>query len=330
MVKGGRYVSSGSYACTFSPPVACDEKKKGKTDSKEYVGKVFERRDDGHDEQRIQKVIDHIDPKHTFTIPLVSTCSVSKFSKQDQAGRCELPYDEKGERFQIVYRHGGKDLFYVSVGYGKKGPVSSRNMFIKVFKMLRPLLVGLKGMNAKGWYHLDIKPANILYNGNKLHLIDFGLARQNTAIYSTEPAYLDMLAYDYPYYPPEFKMYCYLQEMDKLPSLESFKRSVAKNFRYVHVRDKGVLGSELKGFLKKVQTKDFASLKSPLATKADVYGLGVTILELHDYLVENDNEFTKSIFQWSNLLANANPYDRADWTTAIRHYDRILKTFGTA
>ena len=63
------FIASGTYGCTFSPPVICSNKKERKPSAKE-VGKIFADDKEAQLEYELQKkIVQKIDPKGIFRIP---------------------------------------------------------------------------------------------------------------------------------------------------------------------------------------------------------------------------------------------------------------------
>ena len=83
--------------------------------------------------------------------------------------------------------------------------------FNKLILAFSELLLGIIKMNKNNYVHLDIKPDNILYNSelNKLSIIDFGLSfkieSSKNKLNSDKKG--KILNHNYPYFPPEFKIY---------------------------------------------------------------------------------------------------------------------------
>ena len=117
----------------------------------------------------INKIIQKIDPLYIFTVKSEGNCSIPVTSFQSQIKKCtNFRNKNKTNYDQILYEYGGQD---VSEAY-------KNNKFDDLFQaMIRPFK-GLVVMETKEYAHLDIKPANMVYNSKtkKMSIIDFGLA----------------------------------------------------------------------------------------------------------------------------------------------------------
>ena len=191
------YTNNGTYGCVFRPAVACTSG----TDTENLVSKVFRSPDKNYAREEIElhnKIVHQIDPKGKFTVRLVENCKipVNKFPlgevrkcknfSQIELNAIELP--------QIIYEYGGFDLIEAARRYS----------FEEIFSALGPVFRGLVTMKEKNYVHLDIKPANMVYNSDtkKLALIDFGLATNLNKLYYARNYHV--FIHPYPYYPPEF------------------------------------------------------------------------------------------------------------------------------
>jgi serine/threonine protein kinase len=99
-----------------------------------------------------------------------------------------------------VYEYGGDDLKHM---LSHKQTVTLEELFLGCQGIFR----GLMQLKKHHKVHQDIKPANILYNAGakRCYLIDFGLLTETNKIYTKENEFA--LAYDYDYFPPEYKLY---------------------------------------------------------------------------------------------------------------------------
>lgn len=278
------FIASGTYGCIFGPSLECKEDvvKPQKT---RFVSKVFSDDDNFKKERNIQMKIESIDPLHSFTIPYYGDCTVSKFKKSNSADKCEhIDTNTKYTYKQLLYQYGGKD--FVKYMIVKKGSIAS---FKKLLIQFYPVITGLKVINEKGYVHLDIKPDNILYYKNQVYLIDFGLMSKKHEIFDMK----HVLDHDYPFYPPEFKMYIHGKT-----SFNKFISRFLENFSYhykVGSKTEDVYNILLNtiGYTKEDQEKDFISLVrlyyqsskniTNFTDKIDVYSLGIVFALLYSW-----------------------------------------------
>lgn len=189
------YLSNGTYGCVFRPSVDCNNKL-----NKKNISKLFTTNDAMHSEwEEHKRMNDNIDPHNVFTLRLIDSCdtNVGRFNiaKCDNFKENQRAYLTPGKSVpQLVYEYGGDDLIAASKKFD----------FKHIFFGLVYIFKGLMIMDAKHYGHLDIKPANIVYDhdSERAVLIDFGLSRDVKNFYQTENLFL--IEFPYPYYPPEF------------------------------------------------------------------------------------------------------------------------------
>jgi serine/threonine protein kinase len=331
-MEGGSFIASGSYGCAFKTPVKCTSNAdKKKSYYEDTIGKVFNRVEHAEEEKVFQTLIKKLDPKGEWTIQLVKSCAVSKFSREDKSKKCTHVDKSTRSYPQLIYEYGGIDLYALRRKYANSSAATKRNLFIKLFKCLLPVFHGLSNMSEHGWIHLDIKPQNILFNGSKLFVIDFGLMTRKEDLYKREN--LHLLMYQYPYYPAEFRAYGLSV---KTLNLEKLQVSTHQNLAYYHMSltEKDNINKEVERFfytlkgrtLRNMSNKNISEEyeKSKFWKKVDIYSLGITLYELYITLVMEETATTHMIREFISHLINCNPYERMDWPVLIREYEHIL------
>lgn len=322
-------IGEGNYGCVFRPHVQCDGKKPKYNHA---VGKVFV--DQAYHDFEYQvniDVIKKIDPDSSFTLPLYDACDIVQFQKKNAAADCTLIDKGKVQRYhQLIYKDGGHSLKEI---LRAKGSVTKLRSLVS---KMRPILIGLHAIQKHGYVHQDIKPHNIMYDGKKLYIIDFGIMMKARNVYS--PENMHVLKYDYPYYPPEYKLYALRQS-----NLSTFIAKVHSNFSFIFEiggvqyhdllniinNDIGVVvKTELAdAFIKRRKTDTRFSTE-----KIDLYSLGIVLLEMYlwsglqniQYKRDSKNKrFKDSLRQLIEGMIHFDVEKRFNTTEAIKAYDSI-------
>ena len=200
-MDGGKFIASGSYGCAFKKPVKCKNEANTVNNG---VGKVFGRPEFADSEKVIMSKIKKIDPKFTWTLPLLHSCTVDKFKQSDDPDLCDHVVKDIRSYPQLIFKDGGVDLQAIIRKTHQLTQDRKRKLFLSIFQSMVPVLHGLANLSDSNLIHLDLKPSNLLFDGKKLVVIDFGLLTNSTELYNKSK--LSLLSYDYPYYPPEFKL----------------------------------------------------------------------------------------------------------------------------
>jgi serine/threonine protein kinase len=324
------FVGEGTYGCVFKPPVSC-KNNQNKTNTT-TVGKVFKSEKEFKKEVDINNIVLRIDPKHKFTLPLVDTCKINNFTYKDQVNHCRLidnPYNSIGFS-QIIYKDGGENLKMV-MNTVKGTP----HGFINMLKLMKPVFLGLKQMIAHGYVHQDIKPQNMLYKNNRVYLIDFGLINTSSRIYVEDQRYI--LKYDYPYYPPEYKLWVYSN------SFTTFYNRVLNNYQFITVVNNKKynllnviqsMGIDIKKELKDAYSLSANRYMQPF--KVDIFSLGIVLLELYVWsgifdktYVKNSkaNEVNNKIRNFICDMIRFDVSKRMDINTLLIKYKKLISLF---
>lgn len=196
--KGGYVLGEGTYGCVFYPPIKCD----GETRRRSGIGKVIQNTYYANDEINIARTILKFDPKGQFTNPIIDDCEIKKsnITKKDESNivcGATSTLDRIKSYTQIIYKYKGDDLFTYED---------------KDIKKFGNLIDGLQLLQEHNICHRDLKEQNILVVKQKYIYIDFGLSvNMNNGVYND--CELNLLKYDYMYYPPEFKIYAVMHNL---------------------------------------------------------------------------------------------------------------------
>ena len=353
-MEGGKFLASGAYGCAHQAPIKCEgnanRKKAYYTNS---VGKLFGRPGFAQEEYEMYKIIHRYDPEHEWTLPMLEKCTVTSFDKEDEPQKCDhIVQGSKRNYDQIIYKNGGTDLSMLMKKYVKHSNTERRRVFMEVFRSIGPVMKGLSNLNSHNYHHMDIKPGNILYNGKRLSVIDFGLLHASDELYVTENA--SIMKFDYPYYPPEFKLFAAVLVRY---TFAYFRTSFMKNVKYYDLLPSQVeqIHLELDRFCRLIkesqhahnaskkksdgsssQKKNRTLTKTHVATelmrlkdKIDLYSLGICLYEFYDTMVGDDQTpLTLVAKEFIIKMTNKNPYERLSWADAIQEYERLLKVIG--
>jgi serine/threonine protein kinase len=308
-----KYVSNGTYGCVMNPAVSCSGKLQDK-----HVSKIF-KTEVGAIREYIEhkNIVEKLDPKGEFTVVAHENCSISGNHFKKQVHLCtnfKSPEMTRDMHPQIVYDNGGIDLT------GAMRQVTFEELFIA----MRSIFKGLVELKAKKYSHLDIKPANIVYNKDtkKMALIDFGLAQKNANVLYENNMHL--FTHPYKYYPPEFDLYAqYFKMSDDVfaARFKAKKLGPSKNFNFF----KPLISW-------KVDTNEIYDIELEklhlYVDRIDTYMFGVTIAELLRHYNKNaaNRKFYNQVNELIKKMTYYAPHLRITPEQALVEYKKIIHT----
>ena len=213
----------GKFGCAVKPPVELEREDEPHKDTylayvnkeKTDIGKIFkmnedcEENRDYRDELKELNEMKTIDINHIFTVPFkgasIGYINEEKYSTSSLDEVFDsLDYDKNnGENkvHQIVLGHGGLELNDdIFENYKQKKTITYKK-FINIFDTF---LEGMLLLQKAKKVHRDIKPPNVLFDGKKLNLIDFGLSQNFDNLYSFNRDNIHIMNFVYVFFPPEY------------------------------------------------------------------------------------------------------------------------------
>ena len=329
-----RYVANGTYGCVMRPAVECDNASANASASVKTlqnqtakVSKVFTSLRHAKEEFEMQKMMHKLDPKGIFTIKSYEQCIIARdkikpaeLEKCEESSSFKLKYKQKDitHLHQIVFDDGGIDLhdnFHSSI--------SEKTGFQELFVAMHSLFEGLIMLQKSKYTHMDIKPANIVYNRTtkKMSLIDFGKCEEQKTLYTSQGKLYEYL---YIYFPPEFVVYA-----NKKWDNQNFVKMM-KKFKiidqYFGQEFEETLLDDWNELIETVDSSDF--IQKNWASAIDVYSLGVTLLEIWIYLpsyyICNAMPFVDDLIYLITGMIRLHPEKRFTPQEARDEYNNII------
>jgi serine/threonine protein kinase len=314
-------IGFGLDGCVYKPGFC---KSTHKYPKREYISKVMKQ---GREKAELESLrylnlnLSALDPEMNYFISDPELCALSQsdsfnFEMARNEQECkdiEKPY------YAVNYIDGGEDLFIILSGIysmyenGDYLPLPEWNDFLFAFKNI---FEGIKLLNENGIYHMDIKPDNIVYDSSsnpaKFKLIDFGLSRTraNPPINTVGTV---------KYIPPEMYMF-----PNKNLGLMDIKSQY--NYFFNEVNQAGeIYISDKPSIAYYTELSDEQKYE-----KADVWALGMTLIDLYNGMIECPNFTDKELEIYGDipLLAKKmiDPYvhSRITIRNALIEYNKII------
>lgn len=345
-MKKYKLLGDGSYGCVIQPDVNCKKNiiELNKTKEKRHnVSKLF-LNDDDHiylRESKLAKLINVWDQNSNYFVAPSKLCktSIKEILKNPASKQCsDMPYYSKYDRNldstminQIVMPNFGIALNdYLKKYYQLNKKKVSLTRWIS---MIKNVLEGLIVLQKYKVIHLDLKSNNLLYDEDKVRIIDFSLAKSMKNFYK-EDSHKNYFGIDYFPYPPEFLLLynnhytncseCVLFE-DYLKTLQSFQDESYNSFlKFYSLTDILIILSDLLQWIQ--NTDNWVDVLNDYVNKIDIYQFGticVSIDNLLDYSNASPNVIANYI-HFIKLIVNPDVRLRATAKQAYTIYKELF------
>jgi serine/threonine protein kinase len=164
--RGGKFIYSGAYGCTFGPALKCQG---SNTRKNGYISKIINS-EDAKKEWESSERVRSLNKNFKYFVYPDEACAPAKPNAANEATKCPLRLNRPT---LLLSPYGGSDLEHIEVPF-KEIPAFFEG-FLNIFD-------GIAYLHKEKIAHNDIKLSNMVGlrrdNGSfKLRLIDFGLSR---------------------------------------------------------------------------------------------------------------------------------------------------------
>lgn len=348
------YIGSGSYGCAIKPGFSCSATNEVVDKS---ISKLFSEEMAYKEEVDINRRVALLDKNYKFTLKMISNCQITPAyinSNVTDINKCKI-IENKSKIYQIVYEYGGMDLHKLFIQSHIISAYPNLNIY-EFFKKVNEILKGLELLLKNGLVHRDIKMENILYNGEKIILIDFGLLTTVGEVYNKRNLELYYDVENKFHYPNEIVLLSGLLLKRELSDTNTplihtllklvaiFTKSYKNKFNQTpeYLREIERLNSYLfakstayNSYFKSTYNKETISLFDMdeitlnIAKKFDIYQIGIVIYQLIITMITiyNPDEIKKiplAIFQLLREMLEPNPLERIGISEAIDKYSKLF------
>lgn len=332
-----KFIDSGAYGCVIKPGYSC----KNNIPLTKTVSKLFSDKKEWTYEIKQNEKIYKIDKLNNFTVRMLTNCEIdNSYIRKNvkNMNECSI-IDYNDKIYEIVYEDGGYDLrkLFMYNELFQRFP----NFNIKDFLLkLKNIFDGIYNIELLGLTHRDIKLDNILFNGDKISLIDFGLMEEKSKIFNYNNLEMYTRADTY-HYPIELKLYAIKKlklsfnnvRLNSLSFINIYEEYLSN--KELSTSNKAYI-NELKKIMEKVkkdtllffekikQSKQEIDLKK--FEKIDVYLLGIILFEILMYIaIYIPTTLIKSeLFNLVSRMIEINPYNRISMNEARNLYRQII------
>jgi len=310
--KGGRFLSYGSYGCTYiDPPLKC------KGENTRRVGKLSKLMRPEEAEKEIIKntILKNIDPEKKYTLWTDELCNFDSFEETNKYSKnkkeeCDYPKIIGDVKLAKLLMLDKADVDLDKI-------ILSPSEYANFFAGFKNLIEGVLLFKNNNISHMDIKPPNMVSTKNKdgtfkLQFIDFGLTNHveninmndeyNKFLQGKDSIYV-YTSYNYIYYPFEFR-FVYRPSVPDPKVNYDYNRWIETTLKSVYIPEntyKSLTEQKMTSILSKVDLFDTAAVFK----RVDIYSLGISFCEIYNRLTGHysggsDSEENKQIMMYSN------------------------------
>jgi len=208
-------IGKGNYSVVVQPVIEeeCLDKWFIKYENAENsdVSKIFigTDGDDYYAELDILEIISKIKNYTDFTVPIKGASFFSRKKIENDTAIMKLIRTQEGAC------HSNIDMQHIVFGFGgvPLNKICDRFSFNQSVKLLLQFYKGIKKIHSVNIVHRDIKPTNVLYQKNKISIIDFGMTCKVEDVFDYSKSFYT-LEKIYPFNPPEFYIFHLFKKYD--------------------------------------------------------------------------------------------------------------------
>ena len=306
-------IASGGFGCVYKPAYKCTNYTNATT---REVSKVFKKPDElKKEEARYATMKLQLIPNSAeYYIANPQRCVVRSESYTKDTEACE-DFHPSGATFDTLnYLYGGQSLAAIL----EKQP---ELIDCSLLAALGNVFTGVAKMNAQRKYHMDIKPQNIVFDGRKFRLIDFGLSKNLTVDGPENAMYRNST---YAYWPVELTYVNYGSRKDATKTAQLLQAHVSLYMRLVFEKLEGYVKVPLAAEAQKELHTYFTPLTTAeIYAKVDTWALCFTLIDIHRAMADN-NPSAQALLKFirSNMILKTKERPAADVLA-----ERYTKTF---
>jgi len=183
-----KLIGKGSYGCVFRPGIYCKNKKK--KINKKTISKIMIKNTQKaiKKEFKIDKLIKKIPNHNQWSYIWTKMCKPPDYDKMKEISeiqKCLKKSDKTKEEYnKLAYmltgEYGGIPFNDHCIKFIKRSSYQSLKefdkIFMKVFRYLEPLFIGLIELKKNNILHHDLSISNVMFKKNQTYIIDFGLS----------------------------------------------------------------------------------------------------------------------------------------------------------
>lgn len=316
-------IGSGSYGTVFSPPIMNNVTADSRNTT-DLVGKVIitDCKSDITQEWEASEYLQQIDPQHKYFIYPTKKVqlTVQEYNKHSKNPLKCLSQSKKLTQFIMI--DGGRSMRSIA----KQASLS----FDSIVDCILDVAKCIKVLQSNDYIHQDIHPGNIVRKNGKHKLIDFGLMTSSNQYYSP---FNILLNEEYAISPPEYRL---LQANKQDHKNIKFEQELLAKYVGISYKDLNDIFNNkyfilsynyLVSSLKNKDPYEYLQ-KVKSYNKADIYSLGVSLIEMLSYL---DDQSVPTVVapQLSFLIVRMlmpHPENRIDIDTLIFKFTTIKNT----
>lgn len=342
-------LGQGSYGCVIKPSPKCEQQLiRIREDSpKHQVAKIYTSTDNSVEksiktEVDIGKMLATWDKNHIYFASPLELCLNKRQSLRNYKAfrKCEDISLEQQNFKLLIMEDEGKDMLEILTAYKHK---YNKKLPLKGWiSLLKNILKGVEILVEHEYIHQDIKSVNVAYNYNTnlLKLLDFGLSKPFTELYTVNNNRLKHYYYVYPFeyllindylYEKNYKKYnketfLYIIENIWNEYLYDFGyKSYVNYIKYVSIDEiKRKITKEVENYFK--NPENYYKRISNFKNKIDVYGIGMMCIDMDHYFDDSDlTEKQKEKYKYFiRRLVDIHPESRFTIQEALKYYDTLL------